>query len=149
MILLTDAASIIESIYLGEGLSVNKFDSKIIVNPDNPFYMNKNIYVNTENYDLSILSELSKNNVIKSRIKLNNATFKYTLVPYRSDRIKRISIKKLGESDYSASRYDLSKLIIFKDTLGNFATILPKDIKNNSAKNITAFELYLSIVKSD
>lgn len=150
MVLLSGVDSIIESIYLGRGLTENSFEATVIVNPDQFYYENKIIWVNSPNYDLGKLSELSKSNVIKSRIKLEGADFKYTYTPYRSDRIKRLNIKVNVESDDVVSDNDTSRIIIYHDTEGNLATTLPKCISLDTGeyKGTSYYWLYLRLIRT-
>lgn len=149
MILLTGVDSIIESIYLGEILSEDKFKANVVVNPDNPFFKNKIIWINNPNYNLDILAELGKYNTIKSRIKINNANFTYKYIPYRSDRIRRIKLKPIIDNNCNLVYDNIENIIIFADPKGVYATILPKDFNLTSASSsLSAFELYLTLINN-
>lgn len=151
MILFNGVNSVIEALYLNDKLSNKVHDSNIIVNPDR-LYKNKLIWINTPNYDLSLLEKISEYNQIKSRLKIPNAGFDYQYIPYRNDRIKKLTIDIAGKVNYSINKYDLSKLILFNTTSGNIATKLPNynqlDINNARSHCNTAYDLYLLIIEN-
>lgn len=149
MILLTDASSIIEAIYLDQRLVNSRSEARIIVNPDNPYYSGKTIWVNSPHYDLSVLSELSKFNDIKSRIRLNNAHFNYKFLPYRNDRIKNIKINLYESSGYNINKLDMTHAILFTDFNGKLATKPPLNLEHiETRSNLTSYELYMIIIEN-
>lgn len=151
MILFDGPSSIIESFYLYSGLTENRFEADQIVNPDRVIYKNKTIWVNSPNYDLGLLAELSKFNTIKSRLKLSNAKFDYQYTPYRIDRINRLKFNILGKSEYEINRNDISNIVIFESAPGNLATILPsydKSALKIKRHDMSAYELYLMIIEN-
>lgn len=149
MILLTDASSIIEAIYLDQRLVHSRNEARIIVNPIDPYYSGKTIWVNSPHYDLSVLNELSKFNCIKSRVRLNNAHFDYKFLPYRNDRINNIRINLYESSGYDINRLDMTHTILFTDFDGKLATKPPLNLEHIETRSeLTSYELYMIIIEN-
>lgn len=147
MILLTGVDSLLESIYLKDGLTEVSSNADIIVNPKSTMYVNKLIWVNRPEVSLDILDELSKYNTIKSRIKLDRE-IDYKFIPYRTDRIKNIKLKFGEISEKTVTRDNIDDIIIYGDSV-EFITNPPRNFELVSTDSrVTVFELYMLIISN-
>jgi hypothetical protein len=150
MILINGFASVIESIYSKEELTESKSEATHIVNPTEDTYYGKTIIVTNYTVDLELLSSLSKNNLIISRVRLPK-NLNYTLRTYRSDRIRNLNILVEGVSEAQVTRDSTENIVIF--TRGNnrfkkLVTRFPVNITMDFIGGVTDYDVYLSLINN-